>query len=314
MHHADADHHPERMKGILSVLFAVFVWAGWVITSRYSMLGQLSAYDIAAMRFGVSGLIMLPVLWRKGFRVGPWGIWGGLFVACMMGVGYNLLAVDGMKYAPASHASLLQTTMLVSVSVLSIFYLGEQAMKLRLIGVAISVAGILVLLMAHGNGSKGSEDIWLGHTFFILGGLMWSLYAIAVRAWKVDPLHVAAAVCVYSGAIFVPIYLLFIPSHIPEADIREVLFQAGYQGIINSVLALLCFNRSIAILGAATSSAFLPLVPVIATLGAIPLLGEVPGIMEWSGILLASLGGFLATGMAARLIVRHLPHHKGPPA
>lgn len=303
MHHPH-EHHPDMLKGIACVMFAVLVWAGWVISSRYSVKGVLSTYDIAALRFGVAGIIMLPVLLRKGWRVGPWGVWGGIFLAATMGAGYNVIAVQGMKYAPTAHASLIQTTMLVSVSLLSVVLKHEPVRWLRLLGVSISVAGILVLLAA--DDVTGGEDVFLGHTLFLIAGFVWSLYALAVRTWKVDPLHVAAAVCVYSGLIYVPIYLLFLPSHIAVADMREVLFQAGYQGFINSVLALLCFNRSIAILGASTSSAFLPLVPVLATLGAIPLLSEVPSLTEWTGILLASSGVFLSTGIAAKLYGKYL--------
>lgn len=313
MHSSEHPPH-DRLKGIACILFAVLVWAGWVVTSRYSVMGVLTAYDIAALRFGIAGILMLPVLLRKGFRLGPWGIWGGVFVALTMGAGFNVIVVDGMKYAPTAHASLIQTTMLVSVSLLSILLLREQAMKLRLIGVGISVAGIFLLLVS-GDGGTGTHSMWIGHALFLFGGFIWSLYAIAIRAWKVDPVHVAAAVSVYSCILFLPVYALCIPSHIAVADIREVLFQAIYQGFINSVLALLCFNRSISILGAATASAFLPLVPVVATLAAIPMLGERPSLTEWSGIALATFGVFLATGIGTRLYARYVRHRPlgGPP-
>ncbi len=301
--------HPDRAKGVACVLFAVLVWSGWVITSRYSVTGTLSAYDITALRFAVAGVIMLPILMRKGWRIGRYGIAGGIFLSLTMGAAYNVVAVVGMKYAPTSHAAIIQTTMLASVSVLSVLLLREPTTKARLLGVGLSIVGIVILLSVEDTAK--AQLAWLGHALFIRGGVMWSFYAIAVRAWKIDPLHVAAAVCVYSALLYLPIYLLFIPSHIAEADIREVVFQASYQGFINSVLALLCFNRSIGILGAATSSAFLPLVPVIATLAAIPLLGEVPSSIEWLGVAVATVGVFLATGMAARLYVSYHQKYLG---
>lgn len=294
--------HPERGKGIACVLFAVLVWSGWVVTSRYSVQHSLSAFDITALRFGVAGIIMLPVLIRKGFKVGPWGIASGVLLSLLMGAAYNAVAVGGMKYAPISHASLIQTTMLVTATVLSVVMLKEKFTRMRVLGIALSVAGIFILLMA-GDAVEGGKA-WLGHLLFLIGGVMWSFYAVLVRKWRIDPLHVAAAVCVYSALLYLPIYFLFIESHIPVADIREVVFQATYQGFINSVLALLCFNRAVGILGAATSSAFLPLIPVISTLAGIPLLGEVPGPMEWAGIGIATAGVVLATGIATRIYSR----------
>lgn len=295
--------HPQHNAGVLYVMFAVLVWAGWMVSSRYSVQHALTPYDITALRFTVAGLIMLPILMRKGWKIGPWGIAGGVFLACGMGAAYNIVAITGMKFAATSHASLIQTSMLVGTSLLSLWLLREKTTRVRLAGVAVSCVGIGILLLSKDASKEGLA--WLGHTLFIVGGLMWSCYAIAVKAWKVDPLHAAAAVCVYSALLFLPAYMLFIPSHIAEADWREVAFQAFYQGFINSVLALMCYNRGIAILGAATSSAFLPLVPIFATLGAIPLLGEFPVTQEWTGIGVATLGVFMATGAATRFYFRH---------
>lgn len=297
--------HPHHTKGIAYVMFAVLVWAGWMVSSRYSVVGTLSAYDITALRFVVAGAIMLPVLLRKGWRVGPWGVWGGIFLACGMGALYNVVAITGMRYAPTSHASLIQTSMLVSTSMLSLLFLHEFTTRVRLCGVAVSCVGIALLLLSDDTSKAGHA--WWGHALFLVSGVMWSCYAVALRKWRVDPLHAAAAVCVYSALLYLPVYIAFLPSHIAQADWREAAFQALYQGFINSVLALLFYNRGVAILGAATSSAFLPLVPIFATLGAIPLLHELPGLQEWSGIGVATFGVFMATGAATRFWLRYFP-------
>jgi drug/metabolite transporter (DMT)-like permease len=63
------------------------------------------------------------------------------------------------------------------------------------------------------------------------------------------------------------------------------------------VFALLCYNRAVALLGATTSSAFLPLIPALATLAAMPLLHEYPTSIEWLGIALAGGGVLLSTGI-----------------
>ena len=300
---------PERTKGILYVLFSVLVWGGWIVITRYSVRGTLTTFDITALRFGVAGALLLPVLFRKGLHIGPYGWKGGVALALLLGAPFNLLAIFGMRYAPASHAAaLINTAMMVTTTLLGILILKEKTTALRLAGVAISVIGISCLLFARpfASGGQGLE----GHLLFILAGTMWAGYAICVRNWKVEPLHATAAVCSISFILYLPIYLLFIHSNITRENIGEVLFQAGYQGILNSILALLFFNRGIALLGATTSGAFLPLVPVVATLIAIPLLGEWPNGWEFVGVLLASGGVFLSTGIAGRLLKRPLARKK----
>lgn len=300
---------PPRTKGILYVLFSVCVWGGWIVITRYSVRGTLTTFDITALRFGVAGVFLLPVLIKKGLNIGPYGWKGGIALAFLLGAPFNLIAIFGMRYAPASHAAaLINTSMMVTTTLLGIFLLKEQTTRLRITGVVISVLGISCLLFARPFVANGQG--LAGHLLFMFAGTMWAGYAVCVRNWKANPLHATAAVCSISFILYLPLYLIFIHSNITHENIGEVLFQAGYQGILNSILALLFFNRGIALLGATTSGAFLPLVPVVATLIAIPLLGEWPNVCEFIGVLLASGGVFLSTGIAGRLLKRPLAPKK----
>lgn len=285
-----------RTRGMLLILFPVLVWSGWIIVSSYSVRGSLTAYDITAIRFAVAGIILAPVLFTRGLAIGPYGWRGSLWLAVTMGAPYSMVAVFGMKYAPASHAaSIINTTMLTAATLAGIFLLREATNRWRILGILLSVGGIVAMLLAgwHTDNSQGM----LGHMLFIVGGLMWACYAVSVRAWGAGPLHAAAAVCTLSAVFYLPVYALFLPSHISLHNWQEVLFQGVYQGVINSVFALMLFNRAVGILGAGTASAFLPLVPILATVFAIPALGELPGPLEWAGIALAGLGVLLATGI-----------------
>lgn len=290
--------HP-LLQGIAFVMFSVLVWSGWMVFSSHGVRGTLTAYDLTALRFGTAALVMLPVLIKKGFRLGPWGIWSGIFLASLMGATYNTLTIYGMKFAPVSHMGLINTGMLVMTTLGGIFLLHEKTSALRILGIVISLSGIGCLLIANPAGEIGGR-IHIGHAAFFIGGTMWAIYALFVKHWKLDALHITAAVCVWSGVLFLPIYFLFLPHNINVGNMNEAIFQAAYQGIVNSVFALLCYNRAIKLLGAATSSAFLPLIPVIATLVAIPLLNETPIPLEWLGIGLASGGVMLSTGIVGR--------------
>lgn len=292
--------HP-LLLGIALVMFSVFIWSGWMVFSSHGVRGTLTPYDLTALRFGTAGLLMLPVLMRKGFRLGPWGVFSGIFLACLMGATYNTLTIYGMKFAPVSHMGLINTGMLIMTTLGGIFLLHEKTSPLRILGILISLSGIGCLLLAN-PASNAYQHIHIGHLAFFLGGSMWAVYALFVKKWKLDALHVTAAVCVWSGVLFVPIYLLFLPHNINAGNAHEAIFQAVYQGVFNSIFALLCYNRAIKLLGATTSSAFLPLIPVFATIAAIPMLNETPIPLEWLGIALASGGVLLSTGILGRWI------------
>ena len=291
--------HHSRAQGVLCVLYSVLIWSGWIILSSYSVRGTLTAYDITALRFGTAGLLLMPVLIKRGFSIGPWGWKGSFMLALLMGATYNIIAIIGMKHAPASHAAgIINTTMLTVTTLGSLYLLKEKTTALRLMGIVLSLAGIICMLVV--KSSEPGADTLYGHLCFIIGGIIWAFYVLLTKAWKADPLHAASAVCGISFIVYMPIYLLFLPSHIGMDNWHEALFQGVYQGIFNGIFALLLFTRAVVILGASAASAFLPLVPLIATVAAIPLLGEMPNALEWSGIALAASGILLSTGIIGK--------------
>lgn len=280
-------------------MFAVLIWSGWVVVSRFGVKGALTPYDITAIRFTTSGLILLPVILRKGLRIGPWGIWSGLLISALMGACYTNIVISGLKYAPVSHASTVNSgTFLIIITLIGIHGLREHVPRLRLFGVLCSLAGIGIMLMAKNTGADSPYQ-WLGHLCFMTGGAMWAVYVMLARAWKLDPLHAAAVICVLSMLTYMPVYLIYMDSHISIANWREVALQSVYQGLLTGVLALVIFNKGVHILGAARAGSLIPLIPAISTLLAIPVLHEFPSVTEWVGILAVSFGVFLASGVVA---------------
>lgn len=289
---------PSAVRGFLYVLFSVCVWSGWMVASRFAVKGSLSVADITEIRFFVSGIILLPVVLKRGFAVGTKGVFGGLALTVLLGAPYTYIAVSGMRFAPASHAAtLINGSMLLCATLIGILQLKEPTTRLRLFGVACSLGGILTLLARSDAGASPFE--WMGHALFITAGVMWALYAVLVRVWKANPLHTAAVLCVWSLFLYTPFYLIFEPHHIGWENAREVAFQAVYQGLLTAVLALISFNRAISILGASRASSLLPMVPVLASLLAIVFLHEVPPLAEWAGIAAVSVGVLFASGVIA---------------
>ena len=75
--------NPSYLKGVVFGLAAVSIWAGWSAMTRLAVTTNLDAWDIPALRFGVAGLLLSPILLRRGLardRLGcpDWpGLWSG---------------------------------------------------------------------------------------------------------------------------------------------------------------------------------------------------------------------------------------------
>ncbi len=94
--------HSTYLTGAVFGCAAASIWAGWSVMTRLAVTTSLDAWDIAALRFGVAGLLLSPVLLRRGLARDRLG-WPGL-AAIIAGLGapYALAAAGGLHFAPAA--------------------------------------------------------------------------------------------------------------------------------------------------------------------------------------------------------------------
>src|SRR2546428_3509253 len=103
---------------------------------------SLDASDVAALRFGVAGLLMSPVLVKRGLardRVG----WPGLAMLIVgFGAPYALVAAAGLRFAPASDQGALNPgCMPLFVALIAALVLGETLSAARKLGLSLILAG-----------------------------------------------------------------------------------------------------------------------------------------------------------------------------
>jgi drug/metabolite transporter (DMT)-like permease len=208
----------------------------------------LDAWDVTALRFAVAGLLLLPLLARRGLQgLRPRQ---ALLLACGAGAPYVLLTAGGLAFAPAGHMGVITpSTMLLCSTLGSAWLLSDRLTRSRVLGVTAITVG-LVALGWDGFANHG-ELTWLGDAMFLLGGLFWASYTLASRAWRVDPLHVTAVVAVLSMVLYLPAYLAGAGAGaaLAAAPWRDIVVQAVFQGVLSAVVALLLYTRAVAILG-----------------------------------------------------------------
>ena len=290
---ADAQ-HDKLSAGLLYGSLAALIWGAWPVVSRFGVQQSLTPYDITALRFGVAGLLLLPLIWRRG--LGGVGWIGALVLAAGAGVPYVLVTVGGLSLAPAGHAGVIVPSCMLTFSALgSWLFLGDRPGRTRLLGLAVIIGGVLMIGW-QGLAGSGAE-VWTGDLMFVAGGLFWAIYTVGSRYWSVDPLHATALVSVLSMVLYLPIYPLFGEPQIFTAPLSETLFQGLFQGLFAAVLALLFYTRAVALLGASRGAVFAALVPGFAVLMAYPALGEVPSWRELLGVAVVSAGMVAALGL-----------------
>lgn len=279
-------------------LFAISIWVGWILLTRYGVTTTLSAYDIVALRFACAGLLLLPIVIQRGFAIRQvrWLKW--CVICFCAGVPYVLIASSGLAFAPAAHAgALIPGTMPLWAALLAMIFLKEKISGVRKAGLLLIPIGIFIFV---GSGLTHFETgYWRGHLFFLAAALTWASFTVAMRAAASSgftALHAAAVVSVVSAIVYLPVYWLWLPHRIAEAPISAIVTQTLYQGIFVSIVSLFAYARAVSILGASLGASFASLVPVLAMLLAIPLLGERPGFFDYCGIAAVTFGVFLSSG------------------
>ena len=289
---------PERSRHLKGAAFgfaAVSIWASWSVFTRLAVTTRLDAWDIAALRFGVAGLLLAPVVMRHGLARDGLGWLGLATLITGLGVPYVLVAAGGLHFAPAyDQAALNPGCMPLFVALIAASYLGEKLFTARKWGLSLILAGALTIMGWRAAGWTSSRSF--GDALFLFASFLTACGIVAMRQAKIEALYAAALVSTGSLVIYLPIYLAFRGTRLTQMPFSEFAIQAMFQGIVVTIVAFVLYGRAVAILGASSAAAYGALVPVLSALLAIPLLGEWPDPSDWVGIVLISVGVYLASG------------------
>jgi drug/metabolite transporter (DMT)-like permease len=277
---------------ILAILGAVTIFGSNFALSRRATLDGLTPSDLTALRFGTAGILLLPIFLRAGARNCAGVGWSrGLMLAFTSGAPMSLLMNTGVSLAPAAHGAAFAPGTGTIVGLACGFLLFRlKPSALAVLGTGIIVAGLACLAVAGSRG--GSSPVILGDLLFIIAGGVWGIYPFLVQVWAVGPITSTAVISVLSLA-FLPAYVLFLGPRLAQVSPAIVAFHAFNQGILNVIVALWLWASAVKSLGAATAQRFPPLIPVVGTLSAIPVLGEWPGPLQAAGL------GLIVLGLAA---------------
>jgi drug/metabolite transporter (DMT)-like permease len=285
------DTTPHR-RGYLYAALVVAIWTGFVLVSRLAGKGTLNAFDITALRFGIAGLLLAPLLLRRGL--------GTLrdprrLAACMAtgGIGYALLAYSGFYFAPAAHGSILLSGLMPFLTAILVWvFLDERPGPQKRLALVVIATGVgCMLLQTVGEGFGAST--WIGDLLFIAASTAWCVFTVLLRRWQIRPWDAATGVAVGSALVYLPVYLLWLPSNMAAAPWPEILLQAGYQGVLVVIIAMVLYTRAVADLGPTRVSAIMATVPALSALLAVPVLDEpLRGLLPL-GIALVTAGALI---------------------
>ncbi|MEQ1790176.1 MAG: DMT family transporter [Rickettsiales bacterium] len=286
-----------KMKGYLYAFITVILWSGWAIVTRLGVKSDLTPMDITFLRFGTAGFLMLPIAYKNRQLITRKNIW--LLLVMIIGAGppYLLICSLGFASAPATHSVIIPCTMSLFVAVICYSFFKDKIS-------AVSGFGYMAILCGVAFKLSLSEYIF-ADLYFIGGGLLFAIFTIFSRKTGFAPLVTTAFVSSGSMLLLVVPYMIYQIYNPHEMNIGASIFQIVYQGIITSIISLLTYNLAVKYIGTTSTSAFAALVPVMVTIGAIPILGEIPNQDDIIFVCLMTIGVLLASGICNKLFHRN---------
>jgi len=286
--------------GLGAGLAAAVLWGLYLALSRAGVVGGLTGLDIAVIRYGVAGLVTLPVFVTRGLPlIARIGWWRAGTLAALAGPPFVLAGVGGYAFAPLAHGALIQPAAVTIGSIaLAAWVLGDRPPRERLAGIGVILAGLAIV--AGPGLLAGGALTPLGDAMFLAAGLMWAVFTILAKRWGAGPLEATAVVSVLSGAVLVPVAAATVGfGRILALPAGELAAQVIVQGVLSGVVAVIAFTTAVKWLGASRAAAFPAMVPVTAILIGIPVAGEWPTALQLGGLALVVAGLTLAVGLLA---------------
>jgi len=284
----------EYTRGAVYGLAAVSIWSGGLVVAGLGLRTSLTPWDIAALRFGVAGLLLLPLVLRKGLALERLG-WIGLAMVVLGGGAPVLLANAGLLFAPAAHAgALFPGVMPLMVATLAAVILHEPFTAKKKFGFAMILPGVFAIAW-DARGIIGSQQS-IGHALFLASGLAWACYTVAMRRARLDGLHAPAIAALGALLLYVPVYSFVAGAGLIKAPWADIALQVIVQGLLTNIISYFLYGRAVSILGASSGAALAALCPVMTALLAIPILAEWPTAKDWMGIIAISVGVYVVSG------------------
>ncbi len=279
---------PNLLIGIASAVGVIFIWSGMIVFSRAGVITALTPYDLSALRFMVTGLLVLPFLrswWPHHLPLHAMVI----MVLCGPGAIYSLLLYLGLSEASAAYAGVFANGSL-PIFTMIMAYLVTRDTPGRIPALAVAVIVLGGVLLGIPGMATGGADTVLGIVFFLGASAVLSVYIFGLRHWRVTPRQALALINLPNALIYLPLWYFLLPTGLAEAELSTIVFQALFQGLGPGFFALILFALAAIHLGPTATAGFSASVPATAALLAIPVLSEIPSLIEWCGIATVTVG------------------------
>ncbi len=273
-------------------------WAGNAIVGRLAA-GHIPPVTLSFLRWSLAFLTILPFAWKHLMR--DWGAirgrLGTMVILSVTGISaFNTLQYWALEHTQALNTLLLQSAAPLFVAIWSLLLLGIRLTLAQAGGLAVSLTGVLVILLQGDLTTLKNIEFNIGDIIFITALVIFGLYStLSFKRPQIHGLSFVGFTFGCGAAALVPLLIWELMTRpLMQFDTANLL-TLFYVAVFPSTLAYLCFNRGVHLIGANRAAAFFHVVPMFGAAMAIVFLGEHPRLFHVIGFALVLSGVFLAS-------------------
>ena len=273
--------------------FTAIFWAGNSIVARGAR-DIVPPMALSFWRWALALLILLPFAWPYLRRDAAElkGSWRILVAFGVLGfAAFNTMLYTGLQTTTAVNGLLLQSLQPGLILLLGALLFAERTRLLQLIGIGLSIIGAFVIISQGTLGSLLALRINTGDLIIGAAVVIWSLYSVLLRKRPaVHPLSFLTATVTIGLLAILPLYIGELVGGRLIENRAESWLAIAYVAIFPSLIAYLCFNRGVELIGASATGLYLNIMPVIGALLAALFLGEAIQWFHFVGMALIGAG------------------------
>lgn len=278
---------------MLLLLLTMAIWGSTFVVTK-GLVELWPPFTLAFARVSIGAIVLMPLAVARHRRDTPLP-WSTIWLMGLLGVTLYYLTFNlAMVYISASQGALVQASIPAMTALVAVVWLRERATVSRWLGIALSIAGVLIVF--SGNDSEAGKSALPGNFLMFASVVCWGLYtALAKRVANFEPLVITTCVIATGALLLLPFSAYEIVGEGLQPLPMKGWLGLLYLGAMASGLAYMLYSASLRHLDASAVGVYTNLIPVVGVLTGIVFLGEPMSLRAIVGGAIVMLGVWITS-------------------
>jgi len=289
----------QNTKAYIMLICATLFWAGNFAVGKFAFLTEIPPLSLVFYRWLLVWILLLPFTFRNilKFKNTILDNLPLLFFLGLTSVGlFNSFTYLSLIHTQVINASLFNTAIPAVIILLCFLFKIEKTNRFQILGLIISVLGILSIIAKLNLDILLSLDFNKGDIIMIGGVITWGIYSTLLKKknFNLPLLTLVHVICTFGLICVFPQFLFeFTQGKVINIDVNLV-YTLIFLALFPSIGSYYCWAGAVSIIGANRAGIFLSLIPLFSTMMGIFFFNEQFQVYHLTGAVLIILGLFLS--------------------